>query len=64
MATVARIVGTMVLLAVAAFCAFGFMATYEAPGWPVLRTVYAVIAAVCLAGVVGVWWPRRAKVGR
>ncbi len=63
MAAVARVVGTLVLLAAAAFCTFGFLATFEPPGWPVARAVYALIVLGCLAGVVGVWWPRRAGVG-
>lgn len=38
------------LLALAAFCFYGVLATYEPPGWPILRIVYAAGVVLCLAG--------------
>ncbi len=51
MALLNRIVLVVILLAVLAFCAFGFMATFEPPGWVGLRIGYAVVGALCLFGV-------------
>lgn len=48
MATVARVVVSAALLAVAAFCAFGFLATYEPPGFPAARAVYGTVGAACV----------------
>jgi hypothetical protein len=56
MRIVVAIIGIVMLLAVAAFCVFGFMATFE----PTDRTVefmafrigYAVIGLGCLAGII------------
>lgn len=59
MATAARIVGTLVLLGIAAFCGFGFLATFEPPGWITLRAVYGVVGVLSLLGVVWMWLPRR-----
>ena len=50
------ILGSLILLAVAAFCAFGFMATFEptdrATEFLVFRIGYAVVGIGCLVGVV------------
>jgi hypothetical protein len=46
-----RIVAVLALLAMAGFCTFGFLATYEPPAWPTLRVGYAITATACLAGV-------------
>ena len=56
MRVIVAIIGSLILLPVAAFCLFGFAATFE----PTDRTVefmafrvgYAVIGLGCLAGVV------------
>lgn len=50
MATFARITGILTLVAIAGFCVFGFLATFEPPGFLVLRGVYAATAIVCLMG--------------
>jgi hypothetical protein len=42
-----RIVIVVVLLAVAAFCAFGFLATFEQTGSIGLRIGYAVLGTLC-----------------
>ena len=49
MSILARLLATTVFLAVAAFCGFGFLATYEPPGSPVLRLAYAAVGIGCLA---------------
>ncbi len=50
------------LFALAAFCFYGFLATYEPPGWPTLRIVYAAGVVFCLVGVVATGvWARRVK---
>ena len=45
--------GSVLLLAVAAFCLFGFLASFESneTTFVVFRIGYAVIGAVCLAGI-------------
>lgn len=50
MPTVARVMAALVLLGLAAFCAFGFLATYEPPGSPLLRIMYGLVGALCLTG--------------
>jgi hypothetical protein len=47
----ASILLAVVLVAVAAFCVFGFLATYEPPGAPVLRVIYAAVGLLSLVGV-------------
>ncbi len=50
------IFGSLPLLAVAAFCAFGFLATFEPTSNPgqflAFRFGYAVVGLGCLAGVI------------
>ena len=56
MRVIVAIIGSLILLPVAAFCVFGFMATFE----PTDRTVefmafrigYVLIGLGCLAGIV------------
>ena len=46
------ILGSLLLLAIAAFCAFGFMATFEPTANALaFRIGYAVIGLGCLVGV-------------
>ncbi|TWU49315.1 hypothetical protein [Rubripirellula reticaptiva] len=49
------IVGSLLLLAVAAFCGFGFLATFEPTGnvaqFMAFRIGYTVIGLGCLVGV-------------
>ena len=45
-----RVVATLLLLFLAAFCIFGFLATYEPPGYPILRLIYGAASLACLAG--------------
>lgn len=50
MPMLARMLVALVLLAVAGFCVFGFLATFEPPGFPSVRLVYGVVGCLCLAG--------------
>ena len=49
--------GSLLLLAVAAFCLFGFLATFEPTDRPgqflAFRVGYAVVDIACLAGAIG-----------
>ncbi len=60
-----RVLIVLVLLAVAAFCAFGFLTTFE----PLDRTtqiiwriVYGVGGLLCLAQALRLMWPRKEQV--
>jgi hypothetical protein len=50
------IVGSVLLLCVAAFCVFGFLATFEPTNNPgqfmAFRVGYSVVGVGCLAGVI------------
>lgn len=48
-----RLIAALALLAVAAFCAFGFLTTFESPGYLGWRVAYAVVGLTCLALAVG-----------
>ena len=55
MRIIIAIVGSLFLLPIAAFCVFGFMATFEPDEtleYMVFRIGYTVIGLGCLAGVV------------
>ena len=56
MRIIITIIGSLILLAVAAFCLFGFAATFEPTDRPgvfwAFRIGYTVIGLGCLAGVV------------
>ena len=60
---VVRLIVTLVCLAVMAFCAFGFLATFEplpaATQWT-WRAIYGCVAALATTGIVAinVWFPR------
>lgn len=55
MRIVAAIIGSLILLPIAAFCVFGFMATFEPTDRPgvfmAFRVGYTVIGLGCLAGI-------------
>ena len=59
MVVILRLFGSVLLLVVAAFCAFGFLATFEplppAVQWT-WRGIYIVIALACLTGTVRLAW--------
>jgi hypothetical protein len=48
-----RIVGAVFLLAVTAFCVFGFLATFEPEGFAVFRLIYGVVGIGSLIGAGG-----------
>lgn len=50
----------IVLVLVILFCAFGFMATYEPPGSPGLRLVYASVGVASFAYIA---WVVAGKLG-
>jgi uncharacterized membrane protein YuzA (DUF378 family) len=56
MRVISAIIGTLGLLPIAAFCLFGFAATFEPTNTPgvfmAFRIGYAVIGLGCLAGIV------------
>jgi len=45
-----RILIVVILLAVAAFCTFGFLATFESPAFTRWRIGYGVAFVLCFAG--------------
>jgi hypothetical protein len=51
-----RLALTLVLVAIAAFCCFGFyIAIYEAPGSLMARWFYGAVFIACVAAIVAVW---------
>ncbi|HEX8200719.1 MAG TPA: hypothetical protein VF590_09545 [Isosphaeraceae bacterium] len=58
-----RLVLALMLLPVAAFCGFGFLATFESPGYPVLRLAYGILGVLCLVGAGWLVVPRRSNPG-
>ncbi len=58
----ARILVASILVAFAAFCVFGFLATYEPPEWPILRAVYGVVGVLSLGGAVRMVLPWKRSV--
>ncbi len=58
----ARIFASLELACGLFFCVYGFLATYEPLGKSVqagARVFYGGLGIACLAGIVGVNWPRR-----
>ena len=57
-----KLIGAVFLLAVAGFCVFGFLASFE-PLLPTeqwaFRGLYTVLGLACLAGAVRLAWPRK-----
>ena len=51
MVTLQRAVVIVVLLAVTGMCIFGFLASFEPPGFVVWRVGYALTGVACLAGI-------------
>lgn len=62
MVLILKLFGSVLLLAAAGFCAFGFLATFEplppAEQWT-WRGVYFVLGVPCLATAVRLVWPRK-----
>ncbi|MGQ0552833.1 MAG: hypothetical protein ACT4PU_06390 [Planctomycetota bacterium] len=62
MTNLPRILLALLLLAVAAFCGFGFMATYEptdGSGFMAWRIGYGVVGVLCLGGAAWLLLARR-----
>ncbi|MFO0811949.1 MAG: hypothetical protein U0796_01940 [Gemmatales bacterium] len=51
-----RISTIAVLLSVAGFSLFGFLASYESPLFLVWRVAYAIVGLGSLAGITGLLW--------
>lgn len=49
-----RVLLMLVLLAIAAFCLFGFLATFEPPQYPGWRVAYGTVGVICIIGAIGV----------
>lgn len=49
-----RVAGAFMLLVFTSFCIFGFLASYEPPGFPGWRLIYGAVILVSLTGVGGV----------
>lgn len=64
MPAIVRVLVAAVLVAVTAFCVFGYLATYEPPADAniPLRIIYAVIGVGCLALATWLAWPRRPSI--
>ena len=46
----ARVLLGLTLLAAAGFCVYGFLASFEPPGYPAFKIGYVVIGLLCLTG--------------
>lgn len=46
-----RVIFCVILLFAVGYCVFGYLATYEPPGTPMLRGVYGVSGALALLGI-------------
>ena len=55
MRIVLRLALTLVLVAVMAFCCFGFFASFEPPGFLIFRSLYGAVAIACVVAIVAVW---------
>ena len=55
MRIVSRLALTLILVAVTAFCGFGFLASFEPPGFLVFRWLYGAVAIACVVAIVAVW---------
>jgi hypothetical protein len=58
-----RVMGVVFLLAVSAFCGFGFLASFELPGVPAIRIIYAVFGFLSLIGAGWLATHRTSSVG-
>ena len=57
MRLILRLALTLILVAIAAFCCYGFAASFEpGPGWfLVFRWLYGTLVIACVAAIVAVW---------
>jgi hypothetical protein len=54
----ARFLAVLVLFAIAAFCGYGLLASFEPPGSWGVRSIYGLAGCGCLAGIAALLWPR------
>jgi hypothetical protein len=54
-----RVVLATALSAIIVACGFGFLATFEPPGWPMLRIVYLAVVVGCLLGIGRLFFARK-----
>jgi hypothetical protein len=59
-----RVVGAVFLFAVAAFCIFGFLASFELPGVPAIGIGYAACGIASLVGAARLLTPGTASTAR
>lgn len=55
---IGRIIRTALLLCFAAFCAFGFLASFEYPGITLWKIMYPIVGAIALGGATLPWLAR------
>ena len=55
MRIVPRLALSLVLIAVTTFCGFGFLASFEPPGFLVFRWLYGAVAITCVVAILAVW---------
>jgi hypothetical protein len=58
MRIVLRLALTLILVAITAFCCFGFLASFESPDFLVFRWLYGSVAVACAFALVAVWLVR------
>jgi hypothetical protein len=56
MSIVPRLALTLVLVAVTAFCCFGFLASFEPPGFFAFRWLYGAVAIACVVAIAAMWF--------
>ena len=52
---ISRLALTFILIAITSFCCFGFLASFEPPGFPGFRWLYGAVAVACVVTIVAVW---------
>jgi hypothetical protein len=51
----------LTIISIAAFCSFGFLASYEPPGFPAYRWLYGTAGLICVVAVVILWLVNTAR---
>ena len=49
---------TLILFAITGFCCFGFLASYEPPGFLAVRWLYGAVAVACVVAILAIWFVR------
>ena len=58
-----RLTLSVLFLAFASFCGFGFLASFEDPSYLAFRIFYGLLVVVNFAAIFTVWRPRRTTQG-